>query len=98
MPKHPVPKQKKPKNKTKKRYGSFKTDVLTKLSKRVNLVICPNCSEKHLAHTVCHACGKYRGRQDNDFRSYPGIPAGMYVNLSQRGHGLYRNKKRKKIQ
>ena len=63
MPKHPVPKQKKPKNKTKKSYGSFKTDVLTKLSNRVNLVICPNCSEKHLAHTVCHACGKYRGRQ-----------------------------------
>ena len=63
MAKHPVPKQKKAKNKTKRRYGSFKTSVLTKLSKRVNLVICPDCGEKHLTHTVCHACGKYRGRQ-----------------------------------
>jgi len=63
MAKHAVPKQKKAKNKTKKRYGSFKTSVLTKLSKRVNLVICPDCGEKHLTHTVCHACGKYRGRQ-----------------------------------
>ncbi len=63
MPKHPVPKQKTPKGKVKKRYGSFKTKVLTKLTNAVNLVICPDCGAKAQSHTVCPECGKYRGRQ-----------------------------------
>jgi large subunit ribosomal protein L32 len=63
MPKHPVPKKKTPKSKSRKRYGSFKTSVLKKLSNRVNLVDCPNCKSKALAHTTCHECGQYRGRQ-----------------------------------
>ena len=63
MSKHPVPKKKQPKSKSKKRYGSFKTKVLKKLSNAVNLVTCPNCGSKCLAHTVCPDCGKYRGRQ-----------------------------------
>ncbi len=66
MAKHPVPKQKKPKNKSKKRYGSFKTSVLKKLSNAVNLATCPDCGSKHRAHTVCQECGKYRGRQVSD--------------------------------
>jgi large subunit ribosomal protein L32 len=63
MPKHPVPKQKTPKSKSKKRYGSFKTKVLKKLSNAVQLIDCPDCGEKKLAHNVCKECGKYRGRQ-----------------------------------
>ncbi len=63
MAKHPVPKQKKPKSKTRKRYGSFKTKVLKKLSEGTQLVNCPDCGEKRLAHNVCKECGKYRGRQ-----------------------------------
>jgi large subunit ribosomal protein L32 len=63
MPKHPVPKQKTPKNKVRKRYGSFKTTVLRKLSDGVQLVTCPDCGSKARSHTVCHECGKYRGRQ-----------------------------------
>lgn len=63
MAKHPVPKQKKCKNKVRKRYGSFKTKVLTKLSNLVNLVTCPDCGAKAMSHTACSECGKYRGRQ-----------------------------------
>lgn len=63
MSKHPVPKKKTPKSKTKKRYGSFQTKTLKKLSNAVQLVNCPDCGAKRLAHTVCHECGKYRGRQ-----------------------------------
>lgn len=63
MAKHAVPKKKKPKSHTKKRYGSFQTKVLRKLSNAVNLVKCPDCGAKCLAHTACPECGKYRGRQ-----------------------------------
>ncbi|MBI4232225.1 50S ribosomal protein L32 [Candidatus Peregrinibacteria bacterium] len=63
MAKHPVPKKKQPKSHTKKRYGSFQTKVLKKLSNAVNLVNCPNCGAKSMSHTVCHECGQYRGRQ-----------------------------------
>ncbi len=31
--------------------------------KATALVTCPECGEKTLPHTVCSACGKYRGRQ-----------------------------------
>ena len=63
MAKHAVPKKKTPKSKSKMRYGSFQTKVLTKLSNKVNLVDCPNCKSRALAHTVCHECGQYKGRQ-----------------------------------
>ncbi len=63
MPKHPVPKKKKSKSESKKRYGSFQTKVLKKLTNTVKLVDCPNCGAKALSHTVCKECGQYRGRQ-----------------------------------
>lgn len=63
MAKHPVPKKKTTKRVSKQRYGSFKTKVLKKLSNGVNLVNCPDCGSKALAHTACPECGKYRGRQ-----------------------------------
>jgi len=63
MAKHPVPKKKTAKATSKQRYGSFKTKVLKKLTKRVNLVDCPNCGSKALAHNACPECGQYRGRQ-----------------------------------
>jgi large subunit ribosomal protein L32 len=62
MPKHPVPKKKTTKAKSKKRYGSFQTKVLRQLS-NVQLKDCPNCGAKRLAHTVCKECGQYKGRQ-----------------------------------
>lgn len=63
MAKHPVPKKKTNKSDSKRRYGSFKTKVLKKLSNAVNLVPCPSCGEKRLLHTACSNCGQYRGRQ-----------------------------------
>lgn len=28
-----------------------------------NLVLCPNCGEMRLPHTVCPNCGHYKGRE-----------------------------------
>ncbi|MBI4235038.1 50S ribosomal protein L32 [Candidatus Peregrinibacteria bacterium] len=63
MAKHAVPKKKTSKARTKRRYGSFKTKTLTKLTNAIHLVTCPQCGAKALNHTVCKQCGKYRGRQ-----------------------------------
>lgn len=63
MAKHPVPKKKTSKARTRRRYGSFKTKTLTKLSNGVALITCENCGAKRLVHTVCGKCGQYRGRQ-----------------------------------
>lgn len=63
MAKHPVPKKKASRRRSMLRYGSFKTKTLKNLSNKTKLVICPNCGEKHISHTVCKNCGQYRGRQ-----------------------------------
>ena len=63
MSKHPVPKKKTPKSKIRKRYGSFKTKVLKKLSNAAKLIVCPDCGSKKVMHELCKDCGKYRGRQ-----------------------------------
>ncbi len=59
MAKHPVPKYKTPKAHTKSRYSSFKRKAITKLEGIVNLMDCPTCKQKKLAHHVCKNCGKY---------------------------------------
>jgi len=63
MAKHPVPKKKTNKSDTKRRYGSFKTKVLKKLTNLLNLVPCPDCGSKIPTHRACPDCGKYKGRQ-----------------------------------
>ncbi|MBD3330229.1 50S ribosomal protein L32 [Candidatus Peregrinibacteria bacterium] len=63
MAKQPVPKKKTGKSKGRKRYGSFKTKVLKRLSNSLSLRECQNCGAKHRAHHVCKECGQYRGRQ-----------------------------------
>ncbi len=63
MAKHPVPKRKKSVSRMKKRYGSFKTKTLKKLSGLTHLVPCQNCGKKCLSHTVCPNCGMYHGKQ-----------------------------------
>lgn len=63
MAKHSVPKKKTSQSRSARRYGSFKTTTLKKLSGIVHLVDCPNCKAKKMQHMVCHQCGKYNGRQ-----------------------------------
>jgi large subunit ribosomal protein L32 len=50
------PKQKLSRARTRKRKS-------TKTLKNINLVVCPNCKSKILAHRVCPVCGYYKGKQ-----------------------------------
>ena len=61
--KHPVPKYKKSKSRTLKRYHSFTHHTQVKLQGIVNLVDCPNCKMKKLNHFVCQNCGQYKGKK-----------------------------------
>jgi large subunit ribosomal protein L32 len=61
--KHPVPKYKTPKRKTKSRYSTFKRRTVVRLQGLVNLVDCPNCKQKMINHKACTNCGKYGKRQ-----------------------------------
>jgi large subunit ribosomal protein L32 len=63
MAKHPVPKYKTPKRKTKRRYSAFARGVRVKLEGVVNLIECPGCKQKMMNHHACPNCGKYKGRQ-----------------------------------
>ena len=63
MSKHPTPKKKTSKSRTKRRYGSYQTKVLTMITEQVKLVTCKNCGSKRVSHTACTECGQYRGRQ-----------------------------------
>ena len=61
--KHPVPKYKTPKRKSKSRYSSFARKTVVRLQGLVNLVDCPNCKQKMINHHACLNCGKYNKRQ-----------------------------------
>jgi len=61
--KHPVPKYKTPKRKTKSRYSAFARRNVVRLQGIVNLVDCPNCKQKMVNHHACPNCGKYGKRQ-----------------------------------
>jgi large subunit ribosomal protein L32 len=61
--KHPVPKYKTPKRKTKSRYSTFARRTQVRLEGLVNLVDCPSCKQKMLNHHACKNCGKYGKRQ-----------------------------------
>jgi large subunit ribosomal protein L32 len=63
MAKHPVPKQKKSKSATRKRYSSFAKKKRIMLQNKTVLVECKSCGEKKLNHHVCRNCGKYNGKQ-----------------------------------
>ncbi len=61
--KHPVPKYKKSKSRSKKRHSMFMHLTRVRLEGVVNLVDCPNCKSKKLNHFVCPNCGQYRGKK-----------------------------------
>lgn len=57
--KHPVPKYKKSKSRSAKRYHSFTRLTQVRLEGIVNLVNCSHCKEKRMNHHVCLNCGYY---------------------------------------
>ncbi len=61
--KHPVPKYKKSKGRSGKRYHSFTHHTQVKLKGIVNLNDCTNCKEKKLNHHACPNCGHYNGKK-----------------------------------
>jgi large subunit ribosomal protein L32 len=63
MAKHPVPKKKTAKTKTKQRYAAFQAHAQKQLKDLVHLTKCPDCGASKLMHHVCEECGKYKGRQ-----------------------------------
>lgn len=68
MPKHPVPKQKQSKTRSKKRYSAYRVGQQTRLKESIQLVDCSNCLAPRRVHHVCKACGMYRGRQVLDIQ------------------------------
>ena len=68
MPKHPVPKKKTSKARSKRRYAAFQYHAQKQLTNRVNLVKCTDCGAAKLVHHVCKECGKYKGRQVIDLQ------------------------------
>lgn len=63
MAKHPVPKRHKSRTQTRSRYAAFKKKAMKRLENAVNLVECPKCGAKQMAHHICEVCGYYKGRQ-----------------------------------
>ena len=57
--KHPVTKQKKSASRAKKQYFVFADGARKKLRNMAPLVICSNCKEKKINHTICKNCGFY---------------------------------------
>ncbi len=51
-----VPKQRKTKSRRNQRRMHIHLD-------KPSLVVCPQCKEKKLMHTVCKSCGYYKGRE-----------------------------------
>jgi len=51
-----VPQRRIGKTRKRKRRTHFKLDL-------PGIMVCPNCGETKLAHTVCRSCGYYDGRQ-----------------------------------
>lgn len=51
-----VPQRRISKTRKRKRRSHFKLDL-------PGIMVCPNCGETKLAHTVCRACGFYDGKQ-----------------------------------
>lgn len=62
MAKHPVPKYKKSKSRTKKRHSAWESNLAKYWEDKSKVEICPECGKKRLSHTVCLHCGKHKGK------------------------------------
>ncbi|MFA6457838.1 MAG: 50S ribosomal protein L32 [Patescibacteria group bacterium] len=62
MAKHPVPKHRATATRGGRRYSTWKTKELKRLTKISTTVACPKCKSPRQPHTACPTCGYYRGR------------------------------------
>lgn len=67
MAKHPVPKQRSTHQRSSRRYGTFLSKTLKRLSNVARTIACPKCQQPRLPHTACPTCGEYRGHTIIDF-------------------------------
>lgn len=67
MAKHPVPKQRASKTRGDRRYSTWKSGELKRLSNLSKTVPCKKCQQPRQPHTACPTCGDYRGRTVIDF-------------------------------
>ena len=63
MAKHPVPKYKTPKRKTRQRHSNFVYKAKVRLEGLINLIDCPKCKQKMMNHFACKNCGYYKGKK-----------------------------------
>jgi large subunit ribosomal protein L32 len=66
MAKHPVPKKKASKTRSRRRHSQFLQKARKHLKDLVHLTKCPGCGAEKLMHHICPECGKYKGRQAID--------------------------------
>jgi large subunit ribosomal protein L32 len=62
MAKHPVPKRRATATRGGRRYSTWKTNELKRLTNLTKTVDCPKCEQQRLPHTACPTCGYYHGR------------------------------------
>ena len=67
MAKHPVPKRRATSTRGGRRYSTWKTKELKRLSKISTTISCEKCKSPRRPHTACPVCGYYRGRIVVDF-------------------------------
>ncbi len=62
MAKHPVPKRRSTSTRGGRRYSTWKSKELKRLTNQARTVNCQKCKQPRLPHTACPTCGYYRGR------------------------------------
>ncbi len=62
MAKRATPKKQQANSQSSRRYKTFQNKARKRLVNQTALSVCSKCKEKKLAHTVCTACGHYKGR------------------------------------
>lgn len=62
MAKHPVPKRRASSTRGDRRYSTWKSGELKRLTHISRAVECPKCKQPRSSHTACPTCGEYRGR------------------------------------
>jgi len=63
MAKHPVPKYKTSRSRSKKRHATWESQLANYWENKTQAVKCSDCEKPKLAHHICQECGSYKGRK-----------------------------------